>query len=476
MIFSTEFKIERTKDDDWFDPILSTDTKLFIDPFLVFDSDHDSFNNTHQKTIDFFNLAFEIASLSNANKTDIRYRQLLSMMKFPEVEEVCLGYASRGTGGSGSGGGFSTMIVDSLFESIKLGITNLNHFEEIGLFNEGFGCDRISDMTATLLKKEIIAYTQEICKRHKVPTTKIRVKQYEFDSKFKRWKDKEVNLPLNPYTKKGVLLVPKKFLRELPTISADEFFDYCWSNMNEELRDQYGIEIKSQVKKSDIIQIARQNREWIAEYEAYRDEKGSKAYDIAKDPKGYYKWVIDTLNYVRENAYKFIIPKNESDFDKFTQEVIEQYEHFIEDNSGYKLLWDDKGRRPKSEEASQLIFTGIVKHYCKANNIDLNREVNLGRGPVDFKFSSGYENRALIEVKLAKNSKFWNGLEKQLIKYLKVEDIKKGVLLVICYNDNDLKKVSDIEKITKEVGKKNKVDLKVVVIDASFGKPSASKL
>ena len=309
-----------------------------------------------------------------------------------------------------------------------------------------------------------------------MPTTKIRVKQYEFDSKFKRWKDKEVNLPLNPYTKKGVLLVPKKFLRELPTISADEFFDYCWSNMNEELRDQYGIEIKSQVKKSDIIQIARQNREWIAEYEAYRDEKGSKAYDIAKDPKGYYKWVIDTLNYVRENAYKFIIPKNESDFDKFTQEVIEQYEHFIEDNSGYKLLWDDKGRRPKSEEASQLIFTGIVKHYCKANNIDLNREVNLGRGPVDFKFSSGYENRALIEVKLAKNSKFWNGLEKQLIKYLKVEDIKKGVLLVICYNDNDLKKVSDIEKITKEVGKKNKVDLKVVVIDASFGKPSASKL
>ena len=106
MIFSAEFKIERTKNDDWFDPILSTDTKLFIDPFLVFDSNHSSFKDTHQKTIDFFNLAFEIASVSKPSKSDIRFRQLLSMMKFPEVEEVCLGYASRGTGGSGSGGGF----------------------------------------------------------------------------------------------------------------------------------------------------------------------------------------------------------------------------------------------------------------------------------------------------------------------------------------------------------------------------------
>lgn len=140
------------------------------------------------------------------------------------------------------------------------------------------------------------------------------------------------------------------------------------------------------------------------------------------------------------------------------------------------MLWDEKGNKPKSEEASQLIFTGIVKHYCKANNIDLNREVNLGRGSVDFKFSSGYQNRALIEVKLAKNSKFWNGLEKQLIKYLEVEDIKKGYFLVICYNDDDINKVSGIQNVASEVGKRKNVDLNVYVIDASYDKPSASKL
>jgi hypothetical protein len=476
MIFSTEFNVIKTSDDNWFDPILSTDTKLFIDPFLVFDSNNDFFLNTHQKTIDFFNLAFGIASKSKADKSDLRYRQLLSMMKFPEVEEICLGYASRGTGGSGSGGGFSKMIVDSIFESIKMGITNLDRFEEIGLFNEGFGCDRISDMTATLLKEELVKYTQTICEKHSIPTKSIRISQFRFDTKFMRWNDKTVELPINPYTKKAVLLVPRKYLRELPTISADEFWDYCWSNKNEEIRDQYSIELKSQVKKSDIIEMARQNLDWISEYEKYREKNGSNPYDLLEDPKGYYKWATETAKYTNENAFNFIVAKNKTDFEQFVNQVIEQFEHFIENNSGYKLLWDDKGTKSKSEEASQLIFTGIVKHYCKANNIDLNREANLGRGPVDFKFSSGYENRALIEVKLARNSKFWNGLEKQLIKYLEVEDIKKGFFLVICYNDSDLKKVSGIEDIAREVAKKNNVDLTVYVIDASSDKPSASKL
>ena len=192
-----------------------------------------------------------------------------------------------------------------------MGITNLNRFEEIGLFNAGFGCDRISDMTATLLKKELIIYTQNVCKRHKIKTKKITISQFKFNERFKKWDEKEVELPINPHNKKAVLLVPKKFLRELPTLSAEEFYEFCWSNKNEELRDQYSIEVKGQIKKSEIIEIARQNRDWIAEYESYRDKKGSKPYDIVKDPKGYYTWVLETLEYVKANAFSFTVPSNQ---------------------------------------------------------------------------------------------------------------------------------------------------------------------
>jgi hypothetical protein len=34
MLFSEHYAIKKTDGDDWFDPILFTDTPLFIDPFL----------------------------------------------------------------------------------------------------------------------------------------------------------------------------------------------------------------------------------------------------------------------------------------------------------------------------------------------------------------------------------------------------------------------------------------------------------
>jgi hypothetical protein len=33
MLASRQWNINRSRDDDWFDAILNTDTKLFIDPF-----------------------------------------------------------------------------------------------------------------------------------------------------------------------------------------------------------------------------------------------------------------------------------------------------------------------------------------------------------------------------------------------------------------------------------------------------------
>src|SRR5690606_33856441 len=168
MKFSTIFNITRDGTDKWFDPILARDTKLFIDPFLIFESTDDLFKDSYDKTISFFDSAFEIAAVSKKSEKDIRYKQLKRMMNFPEVEEICLGYSESDTGGAGSGGKFSKIIVDSIYESLELGIENYNFFEEIGLFNLGFGCDRISDMTATLIKKELVDYTQNICSKHKI--------------------------------------------------------------------------------------------------------------------------------------------------------------------------------------------------------------------------------------------------------------------------------------------------------------------
>jgi hypothetical protein len=61
-----------------------------------------------------------------------------------------------------------------------------------------------------------------------------------------------------------------------------------------------------------------------------------------------------------------------------------------------------------------------------------------GRGPVDFTFSKGWSARALIEIKLARNSSFWDGLTAQLPTYQIADGVKTGFFVAIAYKDEEL--------------------------------------
>lgn len=200
MLFTEQFKATRKADDGWFDPILDHDTKLFIDPFLVFKSKESRFVNAHNKIVDFFNYVFELIAQSGGNEKSTHYRKALDILLFPEVGEICLGYASSSTKGAGSGFGFSSIIASAIWASIKAGIKKIEHFEELSIFNEGIGADRISDMTANILKDDFISYTQEISKERNIPLTKQRVRNSSFDFDNKVWQTEKVLLPINPMT------------------------------------------------------------------------------------------------------------------------------------------------------------------------------------------------------------------------------------------------------------------------------------
>ncbi len=43
MLFSELYSVIKSQDEIWFDPILDVDTKLFIDPFLLFSSSEEHF-------------------------------------------------------------------------------------------------------------------------------------------------------------------------------------------------------------------------------------------------------------------------------------------------------------------------------------------------------------------------------------------------------------------------------------------------
>ncbi|WP_193614301.1 hypothetical protein [Nocardioides lijunqiniae] len=84
------------------------------------------------------------------------------------------------------------------------------------------GVDRISDSFCNIVKGAFIDYTQEVVERHAIPTESVVVKHASWTTNV-RWNDLRIDLPRSPVTKGGVLLVPERFLKDTPRVTADGF-------------------------------------------------------------------------------------------------------------------------------------------------------------------------------------------------------------------------------------------------------------
>jgi hypothetical protein len=474
MRFSEHFAITRKKSETWFDPVLSIDTPLFIDPFLIYDNEKSVFRGSHSEIARFFKSIFTLIAKSGGEKYSNRYLKAITDLVFPEIEELCLGYTAAGTGGLGSGKELGSIMASAIWDAIQAGMVHIDHFEEVAILRENIGPDRISDITGNLLRHRLARYTQQICRRYGIPVTRFKYVHARYDVNKRRWIAGTFDLPINPYNRKAILLVPEFYLKDLPTINAADFWDYCVSFHSSDLRRELNFDITRNLPKKQIVEIARRHADLRNAYIDYRESRRSRPYNLTTDKKGYVKWYDASKSYVDSNPVQFAIQDSRS-FLEAVAMMVEEFRHFVEQNAGYRLLWNDNGKN-KSEKAAQLLFLGIVKHYCQANNIEISPEPNIGRGPVDFKVSIGHGLRALLELKLARNGKFWNNARKQLPTYLKAERVKDGFFIVIVFTDNDTKRVRGIKSTVTMAAKAANCKIRTVTVDASTDKPSASKM
>ena len=67
MRFSELVSVEHREDDHWFNPVLTEDTPLYVDPFLVFDDDDPVFAGAHDDVIGFFTLCRDLVRAAGGN-------------------------------------------------------------------------------------------------------------------------------------------------------------------------------------------------------------------------------------------------------------------------------------------------------------------------------------------------------------------------------------------------------------------------
>ncbi|NWB31995.1 hypothetical protein [Pseudomonas gingeri] len=148
-----------------FDPILDHDTRLFIDPLLLKHCKAPEFASSYSDLQSRF-LAIGKLLQTSKEKHDVFWRSAAAKMSWHEVRGLCIGYSAGGTAGSGIGKGLRDRILETAKIIIDAGKTDPELFELVGLFEDNFGPDRISDMTANIIQADILTYSNNIYKKY----------------------------------------------------------------------------------------------------------------------------------------------------------------------------------------------------------------------------------------------------------------------------------------------------------------------
>lgn len=472
-----------------FDVSLVNDLPLFVDPFLLFNSENDTYQQLHTEIIDYMRFLKEVSLVGQVPDPLVR-----EWFTFPEVKQNWLGLSKAGNEGRGLGIDFARALyrnLNNVFRDFgEEKITRSSHLEKLCLIRNGVGRDNISDFTTNLIKYYLANYTQEFALRYLQSSQRRRValRKVRFNHDTHSWTTEYFELPYHRFElphlhNDFVLLTPKDILTKdeawinRPEL-LDRFPEIARSLPDATLRAQVNdylvrtIPRGPKVTKKDVRTAVSNAVERFPQVLDYyirtKEDSGDQAVSYAEarvrevehifinqvrllvsqflDPGGFYQLRYNT----HEEAYKRLL---------FLKDV-------IENKGGHKLFYVN-GKPLEREADLQLLYR--LTWYATPS--DVTREANDGRGPVDFKVSHGAADKTLVEFKLAKNTRLERNLEKQCKIYEAASDsTHPSIKAILYFDDGEFRKVKRILKRLKLEGDPN-----VVLINAcDYNKPSGS--
>ncbi len=198
-------------------PFLDEDIPLYLDPFLLWKSPSLQDNALHTAVVNSFN------HLGLLVKKGKEHEAIDILIKASECNEVGLGL-SRTRKGIRIGENTATEIISLFINIPQVRENGFVHFEEIQLFVDQISKDRISDIACSFIKSFLIDFTIEQSQKLQIPLQKVNLKDI-YDYKTNRFIDQEtVSIPQNPVNGDPILFVPKRWLRYIPWINYDDYF------------------------------------------------------------------------------------------------------------------------------------------------------------------------------------------------------------------------------------------------------------
>lgn len=470
ILFSTHFDIDPVLLDSLgvFDPCLTVDTRLYIDPLLLEVSQYEEFSTDGNARFDDYFLDLLLLVQASEKQFDRPWNQALQRLTFPEIPDTCLGYGD-GIEGSAIGPAMARRLMITAEDIVRLGVDRPGLFLLLPLLERNFGPDLISDMTTNIILPELYEFTKKISRKLEVPTC-----EYTLNGR-------TYNIPENDLARKPrpVLLVPNDLLAHLPIVTDWEDVASA-SSHNKDLRLRVSQKIgdiwdrKVRADKEKLRGAVLSDKESVDSLLDLIQASVRKSYDTVNDPRGRLLW--QRIRRDLENRFPLALsmPK-ELTADSLlgvVQKIVEEFAQIIEKRGMWKALWHKTGHR--GEKNVQNMFFIFAISWCKANNLDITPEADTGPGTVDFKFSKGYDAKVLVEVKLSDNKQLVAGYGRQLEIYKEAEETNRAIYLVVDVGKMG-KKYENLLKLKNEMSGKGEPVSEIVYIDGTKKEPPSKQ-
>lgn len=206
---------------------LTSDTSLFLDPYFISTQNNNFCNQANIIIRSFFNCL-----LLYLREGD--YAKARNMLRnIGEFKDANLGLSEGLPKGKGIGSFYSEKLFKSLKRSkaVKTGL--VQDVEDLAIFIEGIGKDRISDMLGNILKKLLIEYTIEQCNLYGISLQNA-PSGYYWDVETCEWRTTyEKRLIING---KAYVLIPKFIVCYSVVYTPQNFIQHFALNF---LQDEY---------------------------------------------------------------------------------------------------------------------------------------------------------------------------------------------------------------------------------------------
>jgi len=480
--FSDFFHVSHNTIEDYgaLDISLINDMPLFIDPFLLFRSSKPEYHELHQEILRYLRYLRDFTR----NNPNIDKWTLQSLFHFPEIKENWLGFCLTGNAGSGLGTTFAQALSANLgrifsdFGNER--ITKSSHLEKLCIIAEGVGRDYISDFTTNLIFKFLLTYTETFAQKYiaKDFLRSFNVRHVYFDYNFGCWQSESFILPC--HEGKYVILTPRDILtrddtwinqtdmvRDIEKIAEALPDGQLRSDLNRYLSDVLRDDVNKKEQGKLVFRFYQRHPELVDHYIRNKEDHEKEA------EKRSAEYVTESEEIFIFNAQQLSSLLKEKGFYSTGGNSIDEarkrilfLKDVIENQDGYKLFFQN-GKPLTRENDLQIMYrlTWFGTEY------DVNREVNNGRGPVDFKISQGAADKNLVEMKLASNNKLRQNLEHQVEVYKKANETPNALKVILCQSDSEIART---KRILSELGLSE--DTGVFIIDATPNKVSASNV